>query len=71
MVLDNSTYAGYRLNCFERKKKVVNMIELFDKSCVNNVWDKEVCKVKLEEISTAALSAADYMSDLIAELEAE
>ena len=69
MVWDTPTYTGYKLNCYKKKKKVENMIELYDKDSVNNVWDKEICKQKLEEISTAALEAVEYMSNLIVELE--
>ena len=45
------------------------MLELYDKDSVNNVWDIDNCKQKLEEISTAAFAAVEYMSDLIVELE--
>ena len=66
MVWEEATYTGYKLNCHKKKRKVENMIEMYDKDSVNNVGDKEICKQKLEEILTAAV---EYMSDLIVELE--
>ena len=69
MVCDVPTYNGYKLNCHKKKRKVENMIELYDKDSVNNAWDIDICKQKLEEISVAALAAVEYISDLILELE--
>ena len=69
MVCDVPTYNGYKLNCHKKKRKVENMIELHDKDSLNNAWDIDICKEKLEEISVAALAAVEYISDLILELE--
>ena len=42
MVWEEATYTGYKLNCHKRKRKVENMIDMYDKDSVNNVWDKEI-----------------------------
>ena len=69
MVWDEGAWTGFKLNCHKKKKKVENLIELYDKDCVNSVQDKDIYKEKLAEISAAAHIAVDYISDLIAELE--
>ena len=69
MVWDEGAWTGFKLNCHKKKKKVENLIELYDKDCVNSVQDKDIYKEKLAEISAAAHAAVDYISDLIAELE--
>ena len=70
MVWDEGSYTGYKLNCHKKKRKVDSLIELYDKDSVNSVQDKEIYRQKLEEISNAALAAVEYISDLLAELEA-
>ena len=67
--MDEASYKGFKLNCFKRKRKVENMIELYDKECVNSLQDKDIYQKKLDEISAAALDALEYISDLIAQLE--
>ena len=66
---EEDSYTGYKLNCHKKKRKVLNLIELYDKDSVNSVQDKEIYQHKLNEISTAALEAAEYITDLIALLE--
>ena len=69
MVWEEGTYTGFKLNCHKKKRKVENLIELYDKDSVNSVQDKEIYKEKLAEISAAALAAVEYITDLIADLE--
>ena len=66
---DEGVYTGYKLNCHKKKRKVMNLIELYDKDSVSSVQDKDIYKVKLSEIGTAALEASEYITDLIAQLE--
>ena len=62
MVWFAPTYNTYKLNCHMKKRKVENMIQLYDKDSVNNAWDMDICKQKLEEISVATLAAVEFKS---------
>ena len=66
---EEDSYSGYKLNCHKRKRKVLNMIELYDKDSVNSIQDKDIYQQKLNEIAVAALEASEYITDLIAQLE--
>ena len=69
MSWDDASYSGFKLNCHKKKRKVLSLIELYDKDSVNTVQDKEIYKDKLNEISSAAFEAIEYINDLIAQLE--
>ena len=63
------SYKAYLLNCHKKKRKVLNLIQLYDRAAVSSLQDKDIYKQKLEEITAAALEAAEYIDDKIDELE--
>ena len=68
-MLDEGAYTAYKLNCHKKKRKVENLIQLYDKDSVNTLQDRDIYQQKLSEISSAALGAAVYIEDLIDQLE--
>ena len=66
---DEGAYTAYKLNCHKKKRKVENLIQLYDKDSVNTLQDRDIYQQKLSEISSAALEAAVYIEDLIDQLE--
>ena len=60
MSWDDASYSGFKLNCHKKKRKVLSLIELYDKDSVNTVQDKEIYKDKVNEISSAAFEAIEY-----------
>ena len=69
MPWDEGAYTAYKLNCHKKKRKVENMINLYDKDSVNSLEDRNIYKQKLDEISAAALEAVMYVDDLVDQLE--
>ena len=51
MVWDEGAYyTGYKLNCHKRKRKVDNLIQLYDKDSVNSLQDKDIYQGDLNVI---------------------
>ena len=69
MAWEEGAYTGYKLNCHKKKRKVDNLIHLYDKDAVNSLQDKEIYKQKLDEISSTAIEAAEYIDDLVDQLD--
>ena len=47
MPWDEGAYTAYKLNCHKKKRKVENMINLYDKDSVNSLEDRNIYKQKL------------------------
>ena len=68
--MDSNTFNGYRLNCVKKKKKVLGLIELFNKESITCVTHKEIFKDELKKIDDAAEDFIDYADEILTQLEA-
>ena len=67
--MDSSVYNGYRLNCIKKKKKVLGLIELFNKDSITCLTHKEIFKEELKKIDTAAEDFVEYIDETLTQLE--
>ena len=67
--MDQSVYNGYRLNCIKKKKKVLGLIELFNKDSITCLTHKEIFKEELKKIDTAAEDFVEYIDETLTQLE--
>ena len=63
--MDSDTFNGYRTNCVKRKKKVIGLIELFNKDSITCATHKEIFKDELNKIDVAAEDFIEYIDDII------
>ena len=70
ITMDSGTFNGYRTNCVKRKKKVIGLIELFNKDSITCATHKEIFKDELNKIDVAAEDFIEYIDDVLTQLEA-
>ena len=68
--MDQGTFNGYRTNCIKKKKKVLGLIELFNKDSITCAMHKDIYKDELSKIDNAAEDFLDYIDNVLTELEA-
>ena len=67
--MDANAFNGFRTNCIKKKKKVLGLIELFNKDSITCASHKEIYKEELSKIDNAVEDFIDYIDDILTQLE--
>ena len=67
--MEADSFNGYRMNCQKKKKKVLGLIERFNKDSISCVQHKDIYKDKLKRIDDVVEETLEYIDELLIKLE--
>ena len=67
--MDQNTFNGFKTNCIKKKKKVLSLMELYNKDSVTCTAHMQIYKDELQRVDKATEDFVDYIDDLLTQLE--
>ena len=67
--MDSASFNGFKTNCIKKKKKVLSLMELYNKDSITCAAHVQIYKDELHKVDKASEDFLEYVDDLLTQLE--